>query len=192
MRTVLSSFGIVFIAELADKSRVVGLLLAATFRAPWRVFLGMTLGYVLLDGAAVALGAWSGARLSSRWVGAGAGALFIAFAAAAWLLPEDAEERLGRRLDGLRGWGPFAVSFLAIALSELGDRTQLAAAALAAETRRPWAVLAGALLALTALNALTVWLGAAIARRLDPLWIRRASAAVFAAAGAALLLRAMR
>jgi Ca2+/H+ antiporter, TMEM165/GDT1 family len=182
MRVFFSAFGIVFLAELADKSRIVGLMLAATYRAPWRVFWGMTLGYVLLDGAAVAAGRFSGPYVSSSWLAFGVGLLFVAFGAAALLLPEGLEEQAKRGLGRLESWGPFAVSFIAIAASELGDRTQVASAALAAETGRPWAVFGGVIGALALLNALTVWLGPRLAARLN-----KASAVVFIAAGLAIL-----
>ena len=186
--TFAASFAVVFVAELADKSRLVGLLLATAFRSRWRVFWGMTAGYALLDGAAVAAGAALGARLGGPWLARGCGALFLAFGAAAWLAPPETEDRARGLLSRFESLGPFVVSFLAIALSELGDRTQLASAALAARAASAWAVYAGVLGALALLNALTVAAGEALAARLDPRLIRRAGGALFAALGAAMLL----
>lgn len=190
MNLVLSTFALIFAAELADKSRLVGLMLVATFRRPWPIFVGMTLGFLALDGAAVLLGARLAAFARPEWLRWAAGAAFILAGLASLLLPEDADKKAGSLLERGRAWGPFAVSFLAVAASELFDRTQIACAVLAAETGRPAAVLAGAMGALAMLNALTVAAGRAILEKVPLRAVYRVSAVLFVATGVAVLLKA--
>lgn len=190
MNAALTAFLLVGVAELGDKSRLVGLLLAATFRAPWPVFWGMTAGFLLLHAPSVWLGARLGALASPAWVGRASGALFVVLGAAALTLSEKGEAAARDWLERRRHWGPFWLSAAAVAGSELLDRTQLACAALSARTGRPWAVLAGTTAALALLDAATVWLGAALAARVPMGAVYKISGALFLAAGAALLLKA--
>ena len=186
-----STFLVILVGELADKSRAVGLILAAAYRKPWPVFWGMTLAYAVLDGVAVLAGTWLHASLSPRLVCLGAGALFTGVGAAAFLWAEEAEEGARRWLEKAEAWGPFAVSFAAVAAAELGDRTQLAAAALSAESGRPWTVFAAALAALASLNAVTVALGGWLSARLDIAKVQKAGGALFLALGLALLYKGL-
>jgi putative Ca2+/H+ antiporter (TMEM165/GDT1 family) len=84
-------------------------------------------------------------------------------------------------------WRVFFTTFGAILLAEIGDKTQIAALTLAAETKKPWAVLAGASLALVAVSALGVALGAALSTYLPVALLKRAAAVVFIALGALML-----
>lgn len=190
MGTFLNTFLLIFVSELADKSRFVGLLLTGTFKRPWAVFAGMTLAYALIDGIAVAVGAALPGRLERTWLQTAAGLAFIALGAASALMGQEAEERAAAGLSSASRWGPFALSLAATAAAELGDRTQVASALLAAETARPWSVFLGLMAALTLLNALTVSLGRSLLARINLNLMRKASAALFILAGAAMLLRA--
>lgn len=190
MKLVLSTFALIFVAELADKSRLVGLMLVASFRRPWPVFIGMTLGFLVLDGAAVVLGARLAGLARPDWLRWAAGAAFILAGAASLGLPEDAHEQAGTRLEKWKAWGPLAVSFVAVSASEIFDRTQIACAVLAADTGRPAAVLLGAIAALALLNALTVAAGEAVLKKVPLRAVYRVSAVLFIATGVAVLFRA--
>ena len=187
-----STFLLIFVAELADKSRMVGLILASTYRRPWPVFWGMTLAYAVLDGGAVLAGGWLHASLAPRLVYLGTGALFVGLGAAVFVWAEEAEEGARRWLDKAGKWGPFAVSFAAVAVAEMGDRTQLAVAALSAESGRALTVFAAALSALAFLNALTVALGGWLSERLDMAKVHKAGGALFIVLGLALLYKGLR
>lgn len=188
-RAFATAFGLIGVAELGDKSRLVGLMLVAAFRAPWPVFVGMTLGFLVLDALAVGVGAALGSFAPAAWLPRAAGALFVVLGAAAILLHEGAEEYAKGWLERRKSWGALAVSFVAIAGSEAFDRTQLACAALAAETRQPVAVLAGAMAALALLNLATVLVGERLTRTVPTKLIYRASGALFVAAGLWMLFR---
>lgn len=184
-----STFLLIFVNELADKSRIVGLLLAGAYRSRWPVFWGMTLAYVVLEGLAVLAGGWVGNAAPQRLVLMGAGLLFLGFGAAALYWAEDAEEGAKGWLEKVKGWGPFAVSFAATGAAEMGDRTQLACAALSAQSGAPWTVYLAAVAALALLNVATVFLGDWLSSRVDATKLQKAGGAVFLVAGAALLVR---
>lgn len=107
-----TAFSLILVTEIADKSRVAGLLLVTTYRAPWPIFFGMTLGYALLEGLAVFLGGMIPAWVPREWISRAAGALFITIGAAAFFLGEEAAERAKSWLGKVETWGPFLVSFL--------------------------------------------------------------------------------
>jgi len=83
----------------------------------------------------------------------------------------------------------FGTTFLTVFLAELGDKTQLAAAGLAAASRNPWAVFLGASVALVASSALAVLLGSYLAERLDPRWLHYGGAGLFFLIGLVMLVR---
>jgi putative Ca2+/H+ antiporter (TMEM165/GDT1 family) len=85
-------------------------------------------------------------------------------------------------------WRTFITTFGVIFLAEMGDKTQLAAMTMAAQTGRPWAVLMGAALALTCVSALGVGVGAVLGQYLPLDWIKRAAAVAFIVIGVLILL----
>lgn len=184
-----STFLLIFVNEIADKSRVVALLLIGTYRTRWPVFWGMTLAYAVTDLAAVLAGGWLHASLPERLVWMGSGLLFLGFGAAALFFADEAEEGAKGLLAKAQGWGPFVVSFAATAAAEMGDRTQLASAALAAESGRAWPVYLGAMAALALLNLLTVLAGEKLAARLSPTVLHKAGGGLFIGGGLWLLWR---
>lgn len=80
-------------------------------------------------------------------------------------------------------WTTFGMIFIA----EMGDKTQLAAMTLAAKTQRPWAVLAGASLALVCVSVIGVVVGATLSHYLPLLWIKRVAALAFIVIGVLML-----
>ncbi|MFN2597868.1 MAG: TMEM165/GDT1 family protein [Pyrinomonadaceae bacterium] len=84
-------------------------------------------------------------------------------------------------------WKVFATTFGAIFLAEIGDKTQLAAMTLAADTRRPVSVFVGAALALACVSALGVAVGGALGHYLPKEWIERVAAVAFICVGVLML-----
>jgi Ca2+/H+ antiporter, TMEM165/GDT1 family len=78
-------------------------------------------------------------------------------------------------------------TFGIIFLAEMGDKTQLAAMTMAAQTKRPWAVFIGASLALAAVSALGVIVGGVIGDYIPLLWVKRVAAIAFIAIGVLML-----
>ncbi len=85
-------------------------------------------------------------------------------------------------------WRVMLTTFGVIFLAEMGDKTQLAAMTMAAQTRRPWAVLIGSSLALACVSALGVAVGALLGQYLPIEWIKRVAALAFIVIGVLMLL----
>lgn len=85
-------------------------------------------------------------------------------------------------------WRVFLTTFGVIFLAEIGDKTQIAAMTMAAESKRPWTVFIGSALALTAVSAIGVVLGGVIGNYLPLIWIKRAAAIAFIVIGILILL----
>jgi len=85
-------------------------------------------------------------------------------------------------------WRVLLTTFGVIFLAEMGDKTQLAAMTMAAQTKRPWAVLLGAALALTTVSAIGVVVGSVIGDYLPLIWIKRVAAIAFILIGTLILL----
>ena len=84
-------------------------------------------------------------------------------------------------------WRIFITTFGVIFLAEMGDKTQLAAMTMAAQSKKPWGVFLGAALALTAVSALGVLVGSALGAYLPLVWIKRAAACAFILIGVLIL-----
>jgi putative Ca2+/H+ antiporter (TMEM165/GDT1 family) len=85
-------------------------------------------------------------------------------------------------------WRVIFTTFGVIFLAEMGDKTQLAAMTMAAETKKPWAVLIGASVALACVSAIGVVVGGALGQYLPLLWIKRAAALAFIVIGVLILI----
>jgi len=85
-------------------------------------------------------------------------------------------------------WRVFLTTFGVIFLAEMGDKTQLAAMTMAAQTKRPWAVFIAAALALTAVSAIGVVVGGVVGNYVPLIWVKRVAALSFIVIGVLILL----
>jgi putative Ca2+/H+ antiporter (TMEM165/GDT1 family) len=170
---VMAAFALVFLAELGDKTQLTVALLATRGR-PWHVVAGAIAAFLLLTVLACTLGAALTAIVPFRWLRAAAGLLFLAMAFLA-LRSGDEEEPASVKAS-------FTGAFMAIAVAEMGDKTQIATATLAA-SRNPFAVGVGAFAALSLSALLAGFLGARFLSRLPRRMLRYGTAIAFAAAG---------
>jgi Ca2+/H+ antiporter, TMEM165/GDT1 family len=85
-------------------------------------------------------------------------------------------------------WRVLFTTFGIIFIAELGDKTQIAAMTMAAEKKRPWEVLIGAVLALAAVSAIGVAVGTALGAYLPVEWIKRVAGAAFIVIGVLVLI----
>lgn len=183
-----STFGVVFLSELPDKTMLAAMVMAAR-RRPAAVFAGVTAAFVVQSLVAVLFGRVF-AYLPAHWVRAGAGALFLFFAWRTWTEGEEEEAVEGAETRSAAGFARAAwASFLVIFLAEWGDLSQLATAALVAHTRKPLTVFLGATAALTTATALAVAVGRRMKGRVHPEKLKRGAALAFAAVGAYILVR---
>jgi putative Ca2+/H+ antiporter (TMEM165/GDT1 family) len=180
----VSVFGLVFVAELPDKTALAALVLA-TRHKPLAVLLGAATALTIQSVVAVAAGQLI-SLLPQRPVHIFAGALFLASAVIMWRRREDDAEATAR--DGETGfWRSLWLVFGVVFIAEWGDLTQLATAALAARYRSPLIVFAGSTAALWAVASIAVFVGHRAGKLLDPHVTKRVAAVAFALIGGALL-----
>lgn len=179
MEAFLISTGIVALAEMGDKTQLLSLVLAARFRKPWPIVLGILVATLANHGLAGALGSWITTVLGPdmlRWL---LGASFIAMAV--WMLiPDKLDDEAA---DSTARMGVFLTTVVAFFLAEMGDKTQIATVMLAAQYQAWFAVVAGTTLGMMLANAPVVWLGDAITQRVPLRLVHLISAGIFAVLG---------
>lgn len=191
-QALLSTFGLIFIAELGDKTQLAVMTQTCKYRCPWPVFLGGSLALT----AVTALGALGGqvvaAVIPAATVRMLAAAAFVVMGLLIWreaakTAPE--EDACGCESDAVAGrqwwnWPAFGATFTLLFFAELGDKTQLAVLGLASKQPAPWVVFAGGALALTAVTALGVIGGRQLCEWIPERTLLRISAAAFVVMGA--------
>lgn len=184
MESFLVSTGIVALAEMGDKTQLLALVLAARFRKPWPIVLGIFVATIANHAMAGALGAWFTTLVGPqmlRWI---LGVSFIAMAA--WMLIPD---KLDDDEDtGASRFGVFGTTLVAFFLAEMGDKTQIATVMLVAQYQAYFWVVAGTTLGMMLANAPVVWLGERITRLVPLRVVHIVSALIFATLGVLALL----
>lgn len=183
MDAFLISTGVVALAEIGDKTQLLAFILAAKFRKPLPIILGILIATIFNHGLAGALGTWITGLVTPetmRWV---LGLSFIGMAG--WtLIPDKFDEEDARLAD----YGVFGATLIAFFLAEMGDKTQVATMALAAHYQSLIAVVLGTTLGMMIANVPAVLLGKKIADRIPVQTVHLIAAAIFAALGIAVLL----
>jgi putative Ca2+/H+ antiporter (TMEM165/GDT1 family) len=185
MQTFLISTATVALAEIGDKTQLLSLILAAKYRKPWPICLGILAATLVNHALAGSVGALVASHLTPeilKWIVA-----LSFFAVAAWTLkPDKADDEEAAR--GAR-YGVLLATVIAFFIAEMGDKTQVATIVLAAQYHPLWQVVAGTTIGMLLANVPVVWLGSRFAAKL-PLKAARISAAVlFAALGVWILVR---
>jgi putative Ca2+/H+ antiporter (TMEM165/GDT1 family) len=184
MEAFLVSTGVVALAEIGDKTQLLALVLAARYRKPWPIVLGILVATLLNHALAGSVGAVV-ARLVDpqmmRWI---LGVSFVAMAV--WMLiPDKLEDE--QQVKPPR-FGVFATTVFAFFLLEMGDKTQIATIALAAKYPQLAMVVAGTTFGMMVANVPAVLLGDVAATKLPLRIIRSVCAAVFAVIGVLVLI----
>jgi putative Ca2+/H+ antiporter (TMEM165/GDT1 family) len=186
-----SVFGVIFVAELPDKTALAALVLATRHR-PVPVLIGAASALTVQSLVAVGAGQLV-SLLPQRSVHLFAGGLFVASAVLMWRRKEESEDDVKDRDNGGNGdgarafWRSTWLAFVVVFVAEWGDLTQLATAALAARYRAPFIVFSGSALALWAVATLAVFIGHRAGKLLDPHLTKRIAAVLFAVIGGVLL-----
>ena len=170
----LTSFTLVALAEIGDKSQFVCMTLAARHRH-WPVILGASVAFIALNTLAVLFGASVAALIPERVTAGLVAVLFGVFGVHILMTREDIStsettEKAGRSI--------FFTTLLLIFFAEFGDKTQIAVAGLAS-TMDALSVWAGATLALVLVSALGVWFGRTMLQRLPLHWLHLLSGMIF-------------
>ena len=178
MEALLVSTGLVTLAEMGDKTQLLSLVLAARYKKPWTIALGILIATLANHGLAGALGAWISSLLSPEVLRWALGLSFLAMAA--WMLIPD-------RLDDDDGaaprWGVLATTVVVFFLAEMGDKTQVATVMLAARSDALVQVVVGTTAGMMLANVPVVWLGERLTRRVPITLVHRISAAFFVVLG---------
>lgn len=187
--TFITTFGIIFLAELGDKTQLTAMALAVRF--PWKkTFIGIAAAFALLNIGAVALGKLLFAFLPMFWIMMASAGLFLFFGITTLRGSGSVGEEEGDEKKKFSGRGAIATSFLMILIAELGDKTQLVTAALAAQHDAPVAVFAGSTLALWSVSLLGIFAGRQLIRFIPLSYIHRAAGFLFIIFGAAIVYQA--
>lgn len=183
MESILVSTGVVALAEIGDKTQLLAFILAARFKKPVPIILGILAATIVNHGIAGALGAWITAMVSPnilRWV---LGLSFIGMAI--WtLIPDKIEEEETQVAHKLGVFGATLVTFF---LAEMGDKTQIATVAMAAHYASPVMVVIGTTLGMLIADVPAVFIGDKLAARIPMKLVHSIAAAIFAVLGIATL-----
>ena len=182
---LLVSTGTVALAEIGDKTQLLALLLAARFRKPWPIIIGILVATLLNHALAAWLGQLAAGWLTSqalRWIVA---ASFIGIAL--WTLKPDTMDEG----ESLPARGAFIATTIAFFIAEIGDKTQVATVLLAAKYQPLWQVVAGTTVGMLLANVPVVLLGSRFAARLPLKAARWGAAALFAGLGLWVALRGL-
>lgn len=174
------STAIVALAEMGDKTQLLSLVLAARFRKPWPIVLGILVATLVNHALAGAVGAWVTQMVgpdAMRWI---LGLSFIAMAV--WMLIPDKLDDDGTSQHSR--WGVFGTTLIAFFLAEMGDKTQIATVMLAAQYTGAYVwVVAGTTFGMMLANAPVVWLGDKLVKKVPIRMVHLVSAAIFLVLG---------
>ncbi|HEY3503367.1 MAG TPA: TMEM165/GDT1 family protein [Actinocatenispora sp.] len=182
------SFGVIFVAELGDKSQLMALTFATRYKA-LPVLIGITVATAVVHAVSVGVGYGLGTVLPTNWISLVAGVAFLVFAA--WTLrgdklSDDEEQKATRSTRSA-----IVAASVAFFLAELGDKTMLATITLA--TQHGWfGTWLGSTLGMVAADALAIAVGRLLGRKLPEHIIRYGAAALFLIFGVWLIIEAVR
>src|SRR5690625_1299857 len=177
VESFLIATGVVALAEVGDKTQLLSLILAAKYRKPWPICIGILLATIVNHALAGFVG-----ELIARWltpevmhwvVVASLGAMAI------WTLVHDKMDDDAVAKGGYHGI--ILTTIITFFLADMGDKTQIATVVLAAHYHPLWEVVAGTTVGMLLANVPVVWLGARFADKLPLKATRMAAAALFAA-----------
>lgn len=178
MEAILVSTGVVALAEMGDKTQLLSLILAAKFRRPLPIVLGILFATLANHALAGAVGAWITRHLGDTTMAWILGVSFLAMAA--WtLVPDSPPKDQPKRLR----YGVFVTTLVAFFLIEMGDKTQVATVALAAQYEQLLDVVAGTTIGMMIANVPAVLLGDRVTQVVPLRTVHIIAAFLFAALG---------
>lgn len=172
----LATFALVFLAELGDKTQIAVISLSAQHKASKLIFLGSVSALIAVNIISVLIGTSLSLVLPLDIIEKIAGLIFISFGILKIIKKEDTsimEDRKHSQANAF--WRTFSL----ISIAELGDKTQLATIALAAQYNEPTSVLIGISLSFILITGIGVFIGDKIAKLVPSKLIQRYSGIVF-------------
>ncbi|MGN6516140.1 MAG: TMEM165/GDT1 family protein [Rhizomicrobium sp.] len=184
MEAFLVSLSTVAIAEMGDRTQLLALVLAAKFRKPVPITAAILVATLANHAIAGFLGVWIGKYLTPQVLDLVVGLSMLGMAA--WALIPDKLDRDDARTDGR---GAFLATLIAFFVAEIGDKTQIATAALAAGYANLAGVVAGTTTGMMIANVPVVFMGSKFAERLPMNLIHKAASVLFAVLGVYFIVR---
>jgi Ca2+/H+ antiporter, TMEM165/GDT1 family len=179
MQAFLIATGLVALAEIGDKTQLLAFMLAARFKRPVPIVLGILVATVVNHALAGALGGWLTSVIGPTALRWGLGISFLAMAG--WMLIPD---KLDEDDAPKPGHGVFVTTVIAFFLAEMGDKTQIATIALAARFPADFiGVVAGTTAGMMVANVPAVLVGGKLAQKLPVKLVHTVAAVIFAALG---------
>lgn len=187
MEALALSFGVIFVAELGDKSQLMAMTFASRYRF-WPVLAGITVATALVHLASVAIGRLVGVNLPADSINVAAGAAFLLFGL--WTLRGDTLTAADGEPVNRKVGSAFVAVAAAFFLAELGDKTMLATITLA--TTGGWlGTWIGSTVGMVAADALAIGFGAWVGHQLPERAVRYSACGLFFAFGALLIMRGL-
>lgn len=178
MEAIFTSTAVVALAEIGDKTMLLAIVLAARFRKPVPIIFGILVATLANHGIAALVGQSVANLLEGEWFRYAVGISFIAMAA--WTLVPD---KLDEEEEQVPRFGAFLTTTIAFFLVEIGDKTQVATIALAAQYQDVVLVTIGTTLGMMIANVPAVFLGHRLVERLSLVLMRSIAALLFLAIG---------
>ncbi len=182
MEAILSSFLLVFVSEMGDKTQLLAMVLAVRFRKPVPIMFGILVATLLNHALASYVGSLAVNYVSIeilKWI---LGATFIGFGL--WILIPDKDAGLQTK----QCWGPFLTTAVAFFFAEMGDKTQLATVALGAKYAAPIMVTLGTTVGMLAADGVAVFLGHRFTNKIPMKLMHRLASALFIFFGIAIIM----
>ncbi len=173
MDVIIQSFLLVFISEMGDKTQLLALVLAARFKKPLPIMMGILVATILNHALASYVGSFITNYISAeilKWILA---ATFVGFGL--WMLIPDKDDGY----EDKHRWGPFLTTTVAFFFAEMGDKTQLATVALGAKFVAPMLVTVGTTIGMLGADGLAVFLGHQFTNRVPMKLVHRIASGLF-------------
>lgn len=173
MEAFLTAVFMVTVAEMGDKTQLLAMAFATRFKAA-EVLIGVFIATILNHALAVALGEFLTAKIPISYIQVAAAISFIVFGL--WTLRGDKLEGEDKKHTRFGPIGTVAVAFF---IAELGDKTQLATIALAAKYQAAVMVLMGTTIGMIIADAIGIWFGVLMGRKIPESVVKAVSAGIF-------------
>ncbi len=181
MESIFSSFLLVFVSEMGDKTQLLALVLAARFRKPVPIMFGILVATILNHALASYFGEFITQYIPPQILTWLLATLFIGFGI--WILFPDKDEELNANPK----WGAFLTTTVAFFMAEMGDKTQLATVALGAKYGLPLHVTFGTTLGMLLADGLAVFFGYKFTHKISMPLIHKIASALFILFGVGIL-----
>ncbi len=181
MEAILNSTVLVFISEMGDKTQLLSLILMARYKQPWVILSAVLMATLANHALAAGVGQYIASHVSTDVLRWSLAIIFWVFAV--WILIPDKEGEV----KSSSKYGVFFTTFVSFFIAEMGDKTQLATVALGAKYGDIMLVTVGSTLGMMLSNAMAIFLGERMLKRIPMKYVRVVACVLFFAFGVGIL-----